>query len=195
MYICRVTKFITMERKICTYPGFEGFYYIYEDGQVYSLQKKKFLKLSHSARGSIYDYLRVTLCVGKKTKVVYLAPLVLHHFVSPMPVGCEANHKDLNKMNNHYTNLEWITHQQNILHARNKKKWIGKRPEGFKIEDNARKKMAKAKFKKILLFNDNEHIVYESIEEFVIKNNTYRKLFNRLVNSCKTYNGYYIRYL
>ena len=31
--------------------------------------------------------------------------------------GLHINHKDLNKLNNHFTNLEWCTHKENVRHA------------------------------------------------------------------------------
>ena len=31
--------------------------------------------------------------------------------------GAEVNHRDGNKRNNHISNLEWVTHQQNELHS------------------------------------------------------------------------------
>jgi hypothetical protein len=144
-----------------------------------------------------YDYLRVTLLNMPEylMKVVYIAPLVLHHFKGPKPKGCEANHIDLNKYNNHYSNLEWITHQKNILHARNNKTWESGRKKGFKATEDTKTKQAKAKYKKVLLFNDIEHIIYDSIEQFCTEQGTYRKNFNKYVNSYKMFNGYYIRYV
>lgn len=31
--------------------------------------------------------------------------------------GAEINHKDFNRENNDYTNLEWVTHQQNVTYS------------------------------------------------------------------------------
>ena len=47
----------------------------------------------------------------------------------------------------------------------------------------------------VLLFNDNETIIYDSINEFCKQQNTYRKKFERIANSYKTFKGFYIRYL
>lgn len=43
--------------------------------------------------------------------------LMLEAFIGLCPKGCEANHKDGNKRNYSLTNLEWVTHQQNMQHA------------------------------------------------------------------------------
>lgn len=45
--------------------------------------------------------------------------LVALTFIGPVPKGKEVNHKDLNKSNNHYKNLEYKTHSGNIQHAVN----------------------------------------------------------------------------
>lgn len=44
--------------------------------------------------------------------------LVYEAFVGDVPEGLELNHIDTNKLNNHVSNLEAITHQQNIQHAK-----------------------------------------------------------------------------
>lgn len=40
--------------------------------------------------------------------------LVAQAFIGRQPVGYEVHHKDHNPANNHYSNLEWVTHKQNI---------------------------------------------------------------------------------
>lgn len=48
---------------------------------------------------------------------LYIHRLVALAFV-PNPENLpDINHKDLNKQNNHWTNLEWVTHKQNMHHA------------------------------------------------------------------------------
>lgn len=68
-------------------------------------------------RGKI-GYLWVQL---SKNKVKFRFPvhrLVLSAFVGPQPShGYECNHKDGNKSNNFYKNIEWATHSENMAHA------------------------------------------------------------------------------
>ena len=45
--------------------------------------------------------------------------LVAAAFIGILPDGMEVNHKDGNKLNNHVTNLEYVTHRQNMEHAMN----------------------------------------------------------------------------
>lgn len=64
-------------------------------------------------------YYQYSLHAGDGKRVRVLAQvLVARHFV-PNPDNLPlVNHKDLNKLNNIDTNLEWVTHQGNTLHAR-----------------------------------------------------------------------------
>lgn len=58
-------------------------------------------------------YLIVTL----NSKQVSLHRLVAPHFL-PNPYGySQVNHKDGNKQNNHFSNLEWCSAEQNTQHA------------------------------------------------------------------------------
>ena len=97
------------------FPELISKYYITEDGQVYSLRKKDFLKPSIDKFG----YVKYSLCgVDKKKYNRFAHRLVLtaYHYVE----GCErltVNHKDGNKLNNKLENLEWATIEENNNHA------------------------------------------------------------------------------
>ena len=43
--------------------------------------------------------------------------LVAEAFLGQPKPGFEVNHKDGNKLNNHVSNLEWVTHLENVQHA------------------------------------------------------------------------------
>lgn len=65
-----------------------------------------------------YGYLKVR--VRKSQKVVL--NLIIHKYVAlyfcdGYKEGLQVNHIDGNKINNHYSNLEWVTVGQNVRHA------------------------------------------------------------------------------
>jgi hypothetical protein len=95
-------------------------YDVYEDGKVYSNYTNKFLK------GEItkFGYLQYTLSDsnGKQFRIR------AHRLVGQLFLDCPENykelvinHKDGNKLNNHYSNLEWVTTLENNIHARENK--------------------------------------------------------------------------
>ena len=84
-------------------------YTLYEDGTVHSGKLDVLLQARQNSNG----YLIVTLD-GKQLSVHRLVAL---HFL-PNPYNySQVNHKDGNKLNNHYSNLEWCTAKQNMQHA------------------------------------------------------------------------------
>ena len=102
------------------YPG----YAITDHGRVisYTDPLPKFLKLQTDAVG--YNHVRLYNSVEpeyysngmKKPKLFKVHRLVASHFLWNSRKKC-VNHKDSDKQNNHYTNLEWVTHQENTDHA------------------------------------------------------------------------------
>lgn len=69
-------------------------------------------------------YLSVAVYDGANHKRHHRAHrLVYEAFVGPVPDGREINHKDGNKTNNRPDNLEVVTHQQNMDHAKSIGLW------------------------------------------------------------------------
>lgn len=66
-----------------------------------------------------YGYLTVALYKdsAKSGKTITVHSLVLLCFLGPRPQGFEINHKDGNKQNNHISNLEYCTSEENRNHA------------------------------------------------------------------------------
>lgn len=81
-------------------------YYISEDGDVYSLYSKKFLK--HQIDHDGYHRVDIHSKHMKIHKLVYLT------WIGELKFGEQINHKDDNKDNNHYTNLYTGSQKENI---------------------------------------------------------------------------------
>lgn len=102
-----------MEMKL--YAGYPN-YGIYEDGRILNLKSGKFLTPEITKKGKGYP--RVTLCAFGVTKRFFVHRLVAELFVPRKESdGGFVNHKDGNHFNNHRTNLEWVTHRENVDHA------------------------------------------------------------------------------
>lgn len=102
--------------------GYEELYQISNFGRVKSLKygKEQILK----PRKDKYGYLRVGLSKDGKVKNCQIHRLVANAFIPNDDdlFKTEINHKDENKENNIYTNLEWIDHKSNINYGtRNEK--------------------------------------------------------------------------
>mgnify|MGYP000227006875 FL=1 len=88
-------------------------YTILKDGRIWSKYKRKYIG------GSIGNgYKQVTLTSGGKATNHAVHRLVAQAFVPNPHSKPYVNHIDGNKLNNHYTNLEWCTAQENVEHAR-----------------------------------------------------------------------------
>jgi hypothetical protein len=106
--------------------GFEGYYKISNLGRVKSLPRKRICKnglikvyKEKILRGIVNNigYLCYDLYLESERKNIKSHFLVAFHFCDGYKIGLVVNHKDGNKLNNHYSNLEWITFRENVLHA------------------------------------------------------------------------------
>ena len=110
------------------YPDFPTAYEVSNQGRVRSLSRRirhpkggtrpmRGRTLSPSAAGQ-QGYLTAQLSVDGYKSRRYIHRMVLETFVCPRPRELVCNHKDGNILNNHVSNLEWITQGDNVLHAR-----------------------------------------------------------------------------
>ncbi len=95
--------------------GYEGYYQISNFGNVKSFKwgKIRILKFANNNKG----YLVVTLCKNGIKNQILAHRLVIEHFIKNPLNKPFTNHKDCDKKNNHYTNLEWVTNSENLIHA------------------------------------------------------------------------------
>lgn len=92
--------------------GFEGLYQISDEGRVYSAYSKKYLKLRKDKDG----YLLVNLYKDKKQYTKKVHRLVAEAFIDNPEGKKEVNHIDCQRDNNCVSNLEWMTHRDNVIY-------------------------------------------------------------------------------
>lgn len=98
--------------KNCYVEGTNMKYIIFEDGSLWSVTSKSYMK-TWERNG----YRRITLRIdgAKVNKSIHV--LVAEAFLPKEKGLTIVNHLDGDKLNNHVSNLEWTTHSGNMLHA------------------------------------------------------------------------------
>ena len=86
------------------------------DGEICNKKTGKILKQTLNKSTGYYGVC-VSLGSRGKKKVIKTHIAVANVFVSGRKDGMMVNHKDGNKTNNNYDNLEWCTNQENSIHA------------------------------------------------------------------------------
>ena len=89
--------------------NYEGLYAVTPEGEVWSYQKKKFLKHRFIKGG----YFQVSLHKNRKVKYFYIHRLVAEAYIPNLDNLPQINHKDENKANNCVNNLEWCDAKYN----------------------------------------------------------------------------------
>lgn len=93
--------------------GYEGFYKVSNIGRVLSLKRKTTNEHIMKQHINHDGYWEVNLCMNNKAKTCRVHRLVAEAFI-PNPMNFPIiNHKDENKLNNNYNNLEWCTVKHN----------------------------------------------------------------------------------
>ncbi len=102
-------------------PDYEGRYHVYNDGRIRSTptdgKKTRWLKFDETATG--LPYKRATLSMNGRTRRFQVHRLVAEAFVDNPNNKSFVNHIDNDTLNNNASNLEWVTHAENMMHAQN----------------------------------------------------------------------------
>lgn len=130
-------------------------------------------------------YAKYTLCLNQKSKMFFAHRLVALHFLKNDNNYPVVNHKDGNKKNNYFENLEWCTIKYNNNHAL---------INGLRIMPNGKN----SKLSKIVEQYDldgNLIEIYESSGDAGRKNNiSSGHIRDCCRNNLKTYKGYIWKY-
>lgn len=139
----------------------DGLYYVFKDGRVFSRKKGDFLKPQKIKSG----YLLYSI----KSKMVYAHRLVWETFKKELEKGnrktnghkYEINHIDFNKANNKLENLELVSRNDNMKHARTMFKKL-----------NIKRKNSPKKVKKVYKIIQKNYLgevlnVFNSVDEAV----------------------------
>lgn len=93
-------------------------YILYDDGRIMATSTKKgFIKPSTSPDGYYQVNVITPLAVNGYRHSIKVHRLIAMAFVDNPYNLTEVNHIDGNKLNNHYSNLEWCTRSHNIKHC------------------------------------------------------------------------------
>jgi hypothetical protein len=94
--------------------GYEGLYQVSSHGRVKSLKRGGRLVVLTISK---FGYQCISLYKKYHRLPVKVHRLVAEAFIPNTENKSQVNHKDGNKTNNHYSNLEWVTPSENISHA------------------------------------------------------------------------------
>ena len=126
------------------YP-YDAKYLVSECGKIYTLHYKKWLN-PHVTRYGYANCLILNPRTGKKNIAVHR--VVAYTYLGEPPSDKhEINHKDGIKLNNHVSNLEWCSRQENVKHGFDTNLFDSKREA---ISENNRKLFAEGKKRKFV---------------------------------------------
>ena len=114
--------------------GYEGYYQVSNTGIVRSVDRliSKSNGINQLRRGKVKSqmlnadgYYAVKLSKRGKDKTLRVHTIVAEAFLNKPSNTHEVNHKDFNRTNNNISNLEWVTHRENVAHTVAAKRHFG----------------------------------------------------------------------
>jgi len=137
----------------------EEYYTVSETGKVYSKVRNRELKPHLNSCGYVMYFLQFPY---KRWFTAH--SLVAYKYIGQRPDKHDINHIDNNKQNNHFSNLEYVTHSENVKksYLSGRKRNTGKRKPH---SDHTKELMSKAKQKRIKVTKDGKTTVYNSLSE------------------------------
>jgi len=129
--------------------GYEGKYSITENGKIFSHISNRYLIPNITRTG----YHLIRLYKNNKQKAHTIHRLVAQTFLGES--NLTVNHIDGDKSNNHVSNLEWITHSENVQHAYDNGLKIGR---GVKGEAHSNSKLTNKQVLEIRYRKNTENI-------------------------------------
>lgn len=127
-------------------------------------------------------YFRVAFLHNGKHRTFKVHRLVAFLFVENKELKPQVNHKDGDKRNNHFLNLEWCNNSENVQHAYDT--GLAKPKHSF---ENHRFSFTKESLNELLELKNNGAKVIDLAKRFKVHRKTITRVYNRYVNSpyCK----------
>lgn len=97
-------------------PSLYFLYEVNEDGTVIrNVKSKKHLKCFKQSHNSNTEYWCTQINIKKKVRKVFLHCVVAECWLGEKPKGMQIDHIDRNSLNNHYSNLRYVTKSEQML--------------------------------------------------------------------------------
>ena len=145
-------------------------YGVCSDGAIFNIKTGR--ELTHEITKGGKGYHRVTLCSYGKTKRYFVHRLVAELFIQADPIRHYVNHKDGNHGNNDVSNLEWVTHRENVDHA----VCTGLCPKG---EDNGWSKNTGQDIKEVCILLSDGHSCSQVVKKTGVSIHVVKHVRNR----------------
>lgn len=106
-----------MEEEWKPITGYEESYEVSNLGGVRNIKYKKIMSPRRRSNTGSYTSLSVCLYQRGVGKEKLVSRLVAQEFIPNPNCKSDVNHIDSNPQNNHISNLEWLSHKENMEHA------------------------------------------------------------------------------
>lgn len=142
-------------------------YFVTEDGKVFRNGKQ--LKTHKRDRESFRP------SINGKQKTVQVHRWIAETFIPNPDNKPEINHIDGNPLNNNVSNLEWVTHQENMLHARRVLKSLIRENHNMSVLDTQKVEWIRTNY----ISRHKEFSMYALARKFNVSQMTIHKIIHK----------------